>query len=136
MKLYRRITWMLAMMLADGVIDQRERAMISRICQTRTFIGKQEIKRTINSLQAQANPVEYAINNSAIPNNLTLLKCLINIAAADGKISDEEIDLLQKVAAKMNVQPNILRDMINAAYADYWNNKKKTLTLRCRDSFC
>ena len=116
-----RIT--VAMMLADGNIDVRERQLIQEICSKRTRISTRELECIIASTLRMSNPVDYTLNTIAIPNNLALLKVLINIAASDGNISDPEIQMLRKVASKMQVSPKALRDMINAVYEDNWNNK-------------
>ena len=116
-----RIT--IAMMLADGVIDAREKQLIYEISRARTSIREQEVTSIIESMRKLPNPVDYTLNTVAIPSNYTLLRVLINIAAADGVIAEPEIMMLYKVAAKMHIAPLKLRNMINEVYESNWNKK-------------
>ncbi len=105
----------IAVMLADGVIDKNELKAIIEIA-AKKRINAEQVKTMINEIKAQSDPVNYALNNTRIPKDMTLLLLLVNIAACDGKITDDEAQLLYKISDKMNVHRKLLYDMINSAY--------------------
>ena len=105
----------IAIMLADGIIDQNELRAITEIA-AKKRINAEQVKIMIKEIQAQTNPVEYALNNTNIPKDMTILLLLVKIAACDGKITDDEAQLLYKISDKMNIHRKLLYDMINSAY--------------------
>ena len=105
----------IAIMLADGIIDQNEIRAITEIA-AKKHIGAEQVKSMIKEIQAQSNPVEYTLNNTRISKDMTILLLLVNIAACDGKITDDEAQLLYKISDKMNIHRKLLYDMINSAY--------------------
>ena len=105
----------IAIMLADGIIDKNElRAIIEIAAKKR--IKPEQVQNMIKEIQAQPDPVNYTLNNTSIPKDMTLLLLLVNIAACDGKITDDEAQLLYKISDRMNVHRKLLYDMINSAY--------------------
>ena len=109
-----------AMMLADGVIDNREMNIIYNIRKARN-ISDNELKQIINRLQNISDPVKFVLDTTAIRLDENLIRLLISIAAADGNIDDREIEMLHKIAERMGLSQYKLRDMINEAYEHNWN---------------
>ena len=105
----------IAIMLADGIIHRNELKAIIDIG-NKKGITPEAVKNYIKEIQSQKNPIEYVLNNTKIPKDMTLLLLLVNIAAADGKITDDEASLLYTIADKMGVYRKLLYDMINNAY--------------------
>ena len=108
-----------AMMLADGVIDNKEMNIIKNISKARN-VSDNELVQIISRLQKTSDPVNYVLDTTAIRLDENLIRLLVKIAAADGRIDNTEIDMLKKVAAKMGLSENRLRDMINEAYEKSW----------------
>lgn len=109
-----------AMMLADGILDDREMNIIHNIRKARN-ISENELNQIINRLFKSPDPVKLVLDTTAIKLDENLMKLLITIAAADGKIDHTEVDMLNKVAGKMGLSQNRLRDMINEVYEKNWN---------------
>ena len=109
-----------AMMLADGVIDNREMNIINNIRNARS-ISYLELTKIIGSMRNVPGPIEFVLNKTAIKLDENLIKLLITIAAADNRIEDSELRVLRKVAGKMNISENRLRDLINEVYEKNWN---------------
>lgn len=109
-----------AMMLADGVIDNREMNIIHNIRKARN-ISNNELKQIIGRLQKATDPIKFVLETTAIKLDENLIKLLVSIAAADNKIEDSELRVLQKVAEKMGLSEKRLRDLINEVYEMNWN---------------
>ena len=109
-----------AMMLADGVIDNREMNIINNIRNARS-ISYIELTKIIGRMRNVPGPIEFVLNKTAIKLDENLMKLLITIAAADNRIEDSELRVLRKVAGKMNISENRLRDLINEVYEKNWN---------------
>ncbi len=102
----------IAMMLADGIIDQSEMDIINKICEMKQ-ISCDKLKSYIEELRRMSDPVQYALDTTAIKMDENLLILLILIATADGSIANEEALMLQKLADRMGVPHNILNRTIN-----------------------
>lgn len=109
-----------AMMLADGVIDNREMNIINNIRNARK-ISYVELTKIIDRMKNLPDPIGFVLNKTAIKLDENLIKLLITIAAADNRIEDSELKVLQKVAGKMNISEKRLRDLINEVYEKNWN---------------
>ena len=105
----------IAVMLADGIIDKNEVQAIVEIG-LKKGIQPEKIKEMISEIKSQADPLSYVLNSTSIKKDLTLLLTLINIAASDGKITNDEAQLLYRIADIMKVHKKVLYDMINSAY--------------------
>ncbi|MBP5470617.1 MAG: TIM44-like domain-containing protein, partial [Candidatus Riflebacteria bacterium] len=105
----------IAIMLADGIIDKNELKAIIEIA-SKKQIKPEKVKDMINEIKEQPDPVNYVLSNSNIPKDMTLLLLLVNIAACDGQITDDEAQLLYRISDKMNIHRKLLYDMINSAY--------------------
>ena len=109
-----------AMMLADGIIDNREMNLIQNIRKARS-VSINELNQIIERLQKVSDPVKFVLETTAIKLDENLIRLLITIAAADGRIDNREIEMLKKIAEKMGLTPNKLRILINEVYERNWN---------------
>ncbi|MBP5468048.1 MAG: TerB family tellurite resistance protein, partial [Candidatus Riflebacteria bacterium] len=109
-----------AMMLADGFIDNRELNIIYGISKARS-VSEKELMQIIERLRKVSDPVKFVLETTAIKLDENLIRLLISIAAADGNIDDTEVEMLHKIAERMGLSQNKLRDMINEAYENNWN---------------
>jgi uncharacterized tellurite resistance protein B-like protein len=112
-----------AMMLADGVIDNREMNIIHNIRKARS-VSNNELKQIIGRLQKASDPVKFVLDTTAVKLDENLIRLLITIAAADGNIDNTEVEMLNKVAEKMGLSQGRLRDIINEVYESKWENNK------------
>lgn len=102
----------IAMMLADSVIDQSEMNIINKICEMKE-ISNDKLQSYISELRSLSDPVQYALDTTAIKLDEKVLILLIIIATADGNIANEEAAMLQKLADRMGVPQSILNRTIN-----------------------
>ncbi len=109
-----------AMMLVDGVIDNREMNIIQNIRKARN-VSNNELQQIIGRLQKTSDPVKFVLDTTAIKLDENLIRLLISIAAADGNIDDTEVEMLNKISAKMELPENRLRDLINEVYEKKWS---------------
>ena len=110
----------IAMMLADGVIDNREMNIIHNIRKARS-VSNNELQQIISRLQKTSDPVKFVLDTTAVKLDENLIRLLISIASADGRIDNTELEMLNKIAAKMELPENRLRDLINEVYEMNWN---------------
>ena len=109
----------IAIMLADGRIDEKEMKIIRKICK-KGYISEEKLKQYINEMQNQKNPIDYVLKTAAIELDKDLIKLLIRIAASDGNIDKSESDLIYKVANKMNYPNDDLRQSIDKYTKKKW----------------
>ena len=112
----------IAMMLADGIIDDREMKIIYGLRRARN-ISDNELKQIITRLHKTSDPVKFVLDTTAIKLDENLIKLLISIAAADGRIDYTELDMLKRITAKMELPESRLRDLINEVYERKWNKE-------------
>ena len=112
----------IAIMLADGVIDYREIELIRNIGKL-CDISEREIQNCINELQNSSNPIKHILTTTNLELDKDLLRTIILIAAIDGEITDTELNILKKIADKILISDRELMDMINQIYEIIWNKK-------------
>ena len=110
----------IAMMLADGIIDDREMKIIYGIRRARN-ISNNELQQIIIRLRKTSDPVKFVLDTTAVKLDENLIRLLICIAAADGRIDYTELDMLKRITAKMGLPESRLRDLINEVYEMKWN---------------
>lgn len=96
------IRWAIGMMLADGIVEQSEIDYIGELSQ-KYSITKNQISGIIQEISSQPNSVDYVMRTSTVTNSRELLRCLITMAMADGKISKEEMQMLKEIANNSNI---------------------------------
>ena len=105
------VKWTVAMMLADGKIDQKEQDIIYEYG-LRRGIGKNQIDSIVEEIKSQSSPVDYVAESTDLPMELDLMRMLIQVAFADGKVAKEEIEMLRYVGKRMNLDDNQIRRLL------------------------
>jgi uncharacterized membrane protein YebE (DUF533 family) len=96
------LRWTVAMMLADGKIDDRELEVIKDIAIKRD-INESRLQKIMAELQGAANPVDHVMQTSPRQADHQLLRLLVRVALADGNISDEERSMLLAIGQKLKL---------------------------------
>lgn len=105
------IKWMVAMMLADGQIDSNEISMIYDVG-VRRGMSREKIDSIITEIRTQNSPVDYVIMSTDLPADDELMRAIIRVAYADGKIAKSEIEMLRYVAKKMGMSEDNLKRLL------------------------
>ena len=105
----------IAVMLADGKIDENELKIIRKICEI-GYIPEQILQMNIREMQSVDNHIDYVLNTSAIELDKDLLNLLIKIAISDGDLAKTEANLIIKLAEKMQISKNETINAINSIY--------------------
>ncbi len=112
----------IAVMLADGKIDENELKIIRKICEI-GYIPEQILQMNIREMQSVDNHIDYVLNTSAIELDKDLLNLLIKIAISDGDLAKTEANLIIKLAEKMQISKNETINAINSIYEKKWKKK-------------
>lgn len=105
------IKWTIAMMLADGIIDPKEQEVIYEIG-LRRGIGKSQIDNLVEEIKHQSSPLEYVAETTDLPFDNELVRMLIRVAFADGKIAKEEIEMLKYVGRRINMTDEQIKRLL------------------------
>lgn len=106
-----QITWLATMMAIDGNIHKKE---FEEIIDYGTKLGLEESrisKIVSNSIKNKKNLFQY-LKLSDLPRNDDLMRALIRVVYADGKIAQQEIQMLKLVANKMQISGNDLKNLL------------------------
>lgn len=123
--------WTIAMMLADGIVDDREMELLSQMARERN-ISNTKMEEMINMMKSQADPVAFALETGNIEDPKELMKLLARMALSDGRLSSEELEMLKSVGRTMgyaNIDIEMLvnrerRNMYQEAKAAIRSNKR------------
>ncbi|HAE38344.1 MAG TPA: hypothetical protein DCG57_06865 [Candidatus Riflebacteria bacterium] len=96
------LRWTVAMMLADGHIDNKEMKMIRDLADKRD-IPEARIQQIIDEFKAVIDPVVHVMQTSKIAADNDLLRHIARVALADGKLTTEETDMLKTVGNKIGL---------------------------------
>lgn len=99
---------MIAGMLADGVMDDREREMIYWAAQNRG-VSKEVVDQMIES----AKRGELVANPSNEVEARSMLSSMARVVVSDGRISNEEYNMLLKFGARYNYKKSYIDSIIN-----------------------
>ena len=105
------LKWTIAMMLADGQIDPKEREIIDEYGLRRGIV-KSQIDSLVQEIKSHSSPVDYVAESTDLPMELDLMRMLIQVAFADGKVAKEEIAMLRYVGKRMNLDEDQIRRML------------------------
>ncbi len=103
----------IAVMLSDGITDSSEFEEINNICRF-CSITEEEFLKINFEMQSKIDPVDFAINNTASEIDKNFMFILVLIAASDGKISEEEIKALKKIANRKKFSETKLMEIIKS----------------------
>lgn len=99
---------MASAMLADGVMDEREKEMIYSAAQNRGLP-----KNLVDQIIDSARKGEALANPTNLEEARAMLTSMARVALSDGKISDEEYNLLLKFGSKYNYKKADIDMIIN-----------------------
>jgi uncharacterized tellurite resistance protein B-like protein len=106
------ILWAIAMMLADGHLDQRELKYLE-LMGNQYGLSQRRITQLIEEVRSHADPVVYVMSRCAIKEPRKLIRHLIAMALADGKITKEEQKMLISVASKAGIREAEFKAILN-----------------------
>ena len=118
-----KIKWLLAMMMSNGGEEASKKAAIIMYATDICFDIK-KIDTFIKEMKKQDNPIEELARNSELPLNHDLMKNLIIVALANGKITQEELIIIKFVANKMNMPEDELKTMFEEERSKYLDHQK------------
>ena len=105
------VKWTVAMMLADGQIDPKEQEIIYEYG-LRRGVGKNQIDQIVSEIKSHQNPVEYVADSTDLPMDMDLMRMLIKVAFADGKVAKQEVEMLRYVGKRMNLSDDDVRRLL------------------------
>ena len=112
------------MMSIDKEINQKEFKVILEYG-LKLGLDETKIKRIVStSLKGQDILLRY-LKLSKLSRNDDLMKALIRVVFADGKIAKEELDFLKIVATKMNYTNDEIKEMFAEEKRNYLKNLQK-----------
>lgn len=120
------IRWTVAMMLADGVISEKEMELITGIARQRD-VQPQLLQRIIAELKSVPSPIEHVMQTSKTAADKELLRQLARVALADGKLSDEEVAMLKTVGAKLEMGDADIDLLLKRERRNLFQEAKETL---------
>jgi uncharacterized tellurite resistance protein B-like protein len=95
------LRWTVAMMLADGHIDPKEKETIMSLAKKHN-IPDAKVEQVIAQMSALPDPVGYVLGeNTSIGNEL--LEQLMRVALADGTVSSQETYMLCQIGSKIGL---------------------------------
>ncbi len=106
------IQWAIAMMLADGYIDQRELSYLRELGRIYS-VSEEKISWLTTQISSQPDPVQHVMSICSMNEPRKLIRHLIVMAMADGKISKEEKQLLINVARRSNLTEKEFKTIYN-----------------------
>ena len=106
-----QLLWLSAMMIIDKDIHRNE---LKNIVEYGINLGlsKTEIEQIINLAKTQSNSLLHKLKISNLPRSEKLMRMLIRVAFADGKIAPQELEFIRFAAQKMNFQENELKSIL------------------------
>ena len=113
-----QINWLSAMMSVDKDIHEKEYRVIMEYG-LKLGMNPEKIKRIVStSLKGQETLMRY-LKVTKLPRNDDLMRALIRVIIADGKIANEELDMLRLVANKMSFTSEELKAIFEEEKRDY-----------------
>lgn len=120
------IKWMIAMMLADGQIDSNEISLIYDVG-VRRGMSREKIDSVITEIRGQNSPVDYVIMSTELPADDELMRAIIRVAYADGKIAKSEVEMLRYVAKKMGMSEDNLKRLLTEERVNMYRMAKAVI---------
>ncbi len=117
------VSWMIVAMLADGVLDNKERKLLFDYA-LRSGVGTYDIKKLIES--AQAGILE-APEPETPEEGKEWLKAMIYMAYADGVISDSELKAITMLGNKIGMDKKEISQLLNEIKQKIYRDSKAFL---------
>lgn len=97
------IRWAIAMMLADGIIEDAEMAFLRSL--GRKYGMEKDLQALIGEIKSQLEPIVYVSETTSVSDPKELLAALIVMAMADGRVTKEENEMLKNFARQNGISP-------------------------------
>lgn len=120
------VKWAAAMMLADGQIDPKELEMLNGIARQRDVSG-QKLQNIITELKSADDPVDFVMRTSTLATSNELLVQLARVALSDGRLSDEENAMLQRVGQRIGMQPADINMLVSRERRNLYQEAKTAI---------
>ena len=106
-----KLMWLSAMMIIDKDIHINE---LKKIVDYGLSVGlsKAEIEQIVTMAKNKPNDLLLKLKMSTLPKSEDLMRMLIRVAFADGKIAKEELEFIRFAAKKMNYQEDELKVLL------------------------
>lgn len=106
-----QINWLSAMMSVDNDVNEKEYKVIMEYG---LQLGMEEakIKRIINTSLKGMDILMRYLKVTQLPKNENLMRALIKVVFADGKIAKEELELIRLVAVKMQYTGDEFKEIL------------------------
>lgn len=121
------VKWAAAMMLADGQIDPKELEMLNGIARQRDVSG-QKLQNIITELKSAEDPVDFVMRTSTLATSNELLVQLARVALSDGRLSDEENAMLQRVGQRIGMQPADVNMLVSRERRNLYQEAKMAIS--------
>ena len=95
-----QINWLSAMMSVDNDINEKEYKVIMEYG-LKLGMPEEKIKRIVSTSLKGMDILMRYLKVVSLPKNEDLMRALIKVVFADGKIAKEELDMIRLVASKM-----------------------------------
>ena len=95
-----QINWLSAMMSVDNDINEKEYKVIMEYG-LKLGMPEEKIKRIVSTSLKGMDILMRYLKVTSLPKNEDLMRALIKVVFADGKIAKEELDMIRLVASKM-----------------------------------
>lgn len=120
------VKWTVAMMLADGEIDQKEMDLVTELAE-RKSISKDKLNKVISELKGSGDPVAAMIGSGPFDNGAEIFRQLARVALADGKLAKEEVAMLKTVGGKIGYVEADIDMLLKKERANLYREAKEAL---------
>ncbi|MBF0501263.1 MAG: TIM44-like domain-containing protein [Candidatus Riflebacteria bacterium] len=122
------LRYMIAMMLADGVVDPKEKTMLQAFG-AQCGVSDNQLNEMIWSAQQSDNNFEQ----SGFPENAEaaheILRAMAAMALADGRLSDDELGALQAFGKRISLSSSDVKMLVNKERSRLYNEAKKAISV-------
>jgi len=123
----KAMRWMISMMLSDNIVDDREMAMLKNFGK-KCGVSESKILEMIEQQKSGVVSDNQDFVSADIEEGRHILRGMTAMALADGRLSSEEMALLQNVAKKVNLTLLDLKMIINKERSRLYDEAKKVIT--------
>ncbi len=112
---------MAGVMYADGDLDSEEKDMLSSFAAHRG-ISRERFDAVMASVESEKIPIPVPVSKTE---SLEILKAMVRMALADGRLDQSEKDLLEKYALSAGLSRNVVSSTIAAQRKSLYKEAKK-----------
>lgn len=113
---------MIKMMLADGVIEEEEKAIVLQIINKfgKNDLTMEQLDNLIKDIQRDNRAVDHYLKQIASSLNEhgkeTIIKCAIQVACADNNFDDSEKELIMDMSKALEMSPSHLKGIFTEMF--------------------